>query len=441
MSVGSKSSRSVFFRSIAPNIVDLRFGKNINRVLIISLSMAISSFSVPTTVRAQISTALDYSNPNVSVDFSVLEDGGIGSGIMAPAGSSGSSGHLIPGTRAPVSTLYITPLGSFGKIDVPPGDKKIASQKIKLIPPVSKTIAPPKAVTVKQEAPPAPPAPPAAKIVEKVPVKEPAKPVQKIIKEAVEEKTAPELAKEEVAPPPEPAKIEKPVEKEMEVAKVEPKAPPPPAPEPVPAPAPMSPVAKAPVTAPAPPTIPKAPEVKAPEIKAPEVMEKKPLQLDAKKIEAKKPVEPPAPPAAVKTPEPPKVVATPPKAEPAPSAPPAPSVASLPPAGATLVGGQSLRVLFEAETAKLPTEARDELRDLAKSMVNQEGLRLQLLAYAGGAKMSSSVARRLSLSRALAVRSYLIESGVRSTRIDVRALGNKTSDAETDRVDITVIER
>ena len=66
---------------------------------------------------------------------------------------------------------------------------------------------------------------------------------------------------------------------------------------------------------------------------------------------------------------------------------------------------------------------------------------MQLMAYAGGDGLSASKARRISLSRALAVRSYLIESGVRSTRIDVRALGNKTSTAPVNRVDVMVVER
>jgi len=44
--------------------------------------------------------------------------------------------------------------------------------------------------------------------------------------------------------------------------------------------------------------------------------------------------------------------------------------------------------------------------------------------------------RRLSLSRALAVRAFLIDQGVRSTRLDVRALGDKTGDGPADRVDI-----
>lgn len=63
------------------------------------------------------------------------------------------------------------------------------------------------------------------------------------------------------------------------------------------------------------------------------------------------------------------------------------------------------------------------------------------MAYAAGDDLSSSKARRISLSRALSVRSYLIEKGVRSTRIDVRALGDKAEGEQKNRVDVNTIER
>ncbi len=78
---------------------------------------------------------------------------------------------------------------------------------------------------------------------------------------------------------------------------------------------------------------------------------------------------------------------------------------------------------------------------VAAALGRDETLRLQLRAYAGGSDDSASHARRLSLSRALSVRSELIEQGVRSTRIDVRALGNKSKDGTSDRVDVILVKR
>jgi len=64
-----------------------------------------------------------------------------------------------------------------------------------------------------------------------------------------------------------------------------------------------------------------------------------------------------------------------------------------------------------------------------------------LKAFAAGNAETASQARRLSLSRALAVRSFLIDKGIESTRMDVRALGTKFEDGPPDRVDILIVTR
>jgi hypothetical protein len=69
-------------------------------------------------------------------------------------------------------------------------------------------------------------------------------------------------------------------------------------------------------------------------------------------------------------------------------------------------------------------------------MLGDENMRVQIMAYAAGTDDTESKARRKSLARGLAVRSYLIKAGVRSTRIDVRALGTKADGGPADRVDI-----
>lgn len=71
-------------------------------------------------------------------------------------------------------------------------------------------------------------------------------------------------------------------------------------------------------------------------------------------------------------------------------------------------------------------------------MKNDSSVRIQLLGYAGSTKDSASKARRLSLFRALSVRTYLMKQGIRSTRMDVRALGNRVEDGTLDRVDAVI---
>lgn len=69
-----------------------------------------------------------------------------------------------------------------------------------------------------------------------------------------------------------------------------------------------------------------------------------------------------------------------------------------------------------------------------------EDLRLQLRAYAAAGEESANTARRLSLSRALAVRAHLIDNDIQSTRMNVRALGDRAEDGPADRVDLVVVE-
>jgi hypothetical protein len=62
-----------------------------------------------------------------------------------------------------------------------------------------------------------------------------------------------------------------------------------------------------------------------------------------------------------------------------------------------------------------------------------------VVAYATGTPEDPSTARRLSLSRALAVRSVLMANGISSSRIYVRALGAAGGDEPPDRVDLAVM--
>ena len=96
---------------------------------------------------------------------------------------------------------------------------------------------------------------------------------------------------------------------------------------------------------------------------------------------------------------------------------------------------------FAAEESELPAGQRAALDTLSQQMAGTED-RLQIRAYASstGAEGGSG-ARRLSLTRALAVRAYLIDKGIRSTRIDVRALGTPTDGSAPDRVEVAPVAR
>ena len=116
-------------------------------------------------------------------------------------------------------------------------------------------------------------------------------------------------------------------------------------------------------------------------------------------------------------------------------------VTSLPPVGQPLKASTSTRIGFSAGSAKLNSYASARLQDISASLKKNGALRIQLLSYAGAKDGSASKARHLSLSRALAARSYLIKKGIHSTRINVRALGNHSGNGPIDRIDILVTTR
>jgi outer membrane protein OmpA-like peptidoglycan-associated protein len=162
------------------------------------------------------------------------------------------------------------------------------------------------------------------------------------------------------------------------------------------------------------------------------------------------PVTPPpaatAPTASAAAPAP---AAPPPATPPAASAPPATSApqqtAAAPvaprPAPASGVQAGVVNIPFTAGQGDLPASEVASLDALARQYAAGED-RLQIRAYAApSASDGGSGARRLSLTRALAVRQYLIDRGIRSTRIDVRALGAPTDGTAPDRVEVSAVGR
>jgi len=271
------------------------------------------------------------------------------------------------------------------------------------------------------------------------------------------------------APRVEPAPVEPVVEKPIAAVKPPAPAPPPepvlaPAPPPAPAqpkteatPEPQVAVQKEPEPAPSAAAPSQTTEAPAPSTLIQELAQKTepapeaPVEAPAQQAVASEPAAPVEPPAAAPTapavapaappPEPEAPTASVAETEPPP--PPAESLtsepaveaqtAALPPAGAL---DDQVRVLFQDGSAELNDDAKGLLNAVATALEANPALRIQLLAYAKATTDSTSRARRLSLSRALAVRAFLIERGVRSTRMDVRALGDKIGDGPSDRVDI-----
>jgi outer membrane protein OmpA-like peptidoglycan-associated protein len=153
------------------------------------------------------------------------------------------------------------------------------------------------------------------------------------------------------------------------------------------------------------------------------------------------PPQPPAKPSPAKLPlvAPPGPVLPPPLVVPTrPVEPPPPPPIVKDAAGiAAPAPGATLRVTFGVGSADLNAETDAAVRALAQP----SGSSYALTAYAAGTPDDPSTARRLALARAIAVRSVLINAGVASPHVYVRALGAAAPEIAAgppDRVDILV---
>lgn len=137
---------------------------------------------------------------------------------------------------------------------------------------------------------------------------------------------------------------------------------------------------------------------------------------------------------------------TQPTATPA-ATPPLPTQQPAPPPASTIVPNPAtsplplpppVRLVFEAGKSDLTPADEAAIQDLARAIPTPAADSVNVLAYAAGKPDDPSTARRLSLSRGLAVRTVLLASGIPSEHIYVRALGSTPSDGPADRVELTV---
>tara|TARA_R110002095_G_scaffold57165_4_gene48917 strand:+ start:2620 stop:3924 length:1305 start_codon:yes stop_codon:yes gene_type:complete len=90
------------------------------------------------------------------------------------------------------------------------------------------------------------------------------------------------------------------------------------------------------------------------------------------------------------------------------------------------------------------TDIADDMKQeidtgILRTLENKADIRIEILSYAQAVDDTPSSARRVSLARALALRTYLLSKKIESHRIDVRALGKNTNKLPIDRIDVELI--
>lgn len=115
------------------------------------------------------------------------------------------------------------------------------------------------------------------------------------------------------------------------------------------------------------------------------------------------------------------------------------AIASLPSPITAENGQPDARIAFSGDLSDLPDNIETSLRGIVTQLRQGGENRLRIEGYASGD--DANRARRLSLTRALSIRAYLMEQGLASTRMDVYARGNQAPGGAVDRVDLTVFRR
>lgn len=98
-------------------------------------------------------------------------------------------------------------------------------------------------------------------------------------------------------------------------------------------------------------------------------------------------------------------------------------------------------LVFTSDQTELTAEAKTRLEQkIIPNLSKNPQSRIQILSFAKASDGTESSSRRLSLSRALVVRDYLLARKIDAARIDVRALANQGSGTPADRVDIVLLK-
>ncbi len=82
-----------------------------------------------------------------------------------------------------------------------------------------------------------------------------------------------------------------------------------------------------------------------------------------------------------------------------------------------------ISIAFMPDNSELTTAEENKLQDVVSAIESDVSKRVQIKAFASGTPETANKARRLSLTRALNARTYLLKQGIKPTQIDVRALG------------------
>ncbi|MEM9469252.1 MAG: OmpA family protein [Pseudomonadota bacterium] len=100
-----------------------------------------------------------------------------------------------------------------------------------------------------------------------------------------------------------------------------------------------------------------------------------------------------------------------------------------------------LVLVFDEKEANLSDQKQEVLFDHVVPVLSKNSQTLNVTAYATPQNGILHADKRMSLSRALAIREFLIEQGLKASQINIRAKGGETSIQPYDRVELELVSQ
>jgi hypothetical protein len=106
--------------------------------------------------------------------------------------------------------------------------------------------------------------------------------------------------------------------------------------------------------------------------------------------------------------------------------------------GAVAANIQETFFIVDPGSTQFTVSAQNKLADIAKDLIRNPASRLEVRTFSPAKPHNEGTARRLSLSRFLAIRDFLTHNGVGDDRIDGRPLTSEPNELNADRVELYI---
>lgn len=103
-------------------------------------------------------------------------------------------------------------------------------------------------------------------------------------------------------------------------------------------------------------------------------------------------------------------------------------------------GAYITAIEFVSNNVELSNDNKNSLEKIKANLKTDPSKRIKIISYASGVEGDSNSAQRISLKRAITIRSFLIKSGIDTDKISIQAAGRNIKDIIANKAEIYIVE-